>query len=690
MSAFDPLNLILIEDDGAGTRNLTERTTAGTLVQTIESYASPATVSGIGIDVAGRLYACETDGATLSLRRWLADGTDDGVFIDLSGLGGLGWAPLHGIDTSGNVYIQDSGESLHKYDASGAFVQTFTPPIDAFATYGRVNPAGTRYYYSDFFNFGDDAVIRAFDLTTETDLGAVLTITEPGPAGILPLVHASGDVLGYYDREEVVPTFGEVYLTRVTTGGGVVGTHTIDDTETLRPWGGAALLGDANLVYLTTRNPATGVSQVWRLNLTSGALDELFTLSAELPELAHWFVQGCQPVLLLGSDTGNGYRDVGLSDSYLLAHEMSDGGSGAYASGLQQISVDPSDMRRVAILGWNALKIVNSSDGGASWTEQAHAETLDMFSPLTRDEATGDLYAKESGTDRILKSTDNGTSWSEFIADAGASLKSICAQDGHLYYVRNLGGSPAVAEVRRVLHDGSGDELVWTGADLDDTAPFLQGGYASGLIFLTPNGVGATVVNEDPVPYVRIATVGPTATVLGFTDLALFSAEDAEAPPLLRRILPLSSTRCLLFAVANGFDTAGVWLSTDGGATWTNVLFSATEFTYTGITSVSPDTLLARDDSNVQRVALAASAPGYYLSLNAGATWELKTVTPQGANGDNYWLGIGWASTCADGGGGGEEPEPVVRRRRSFALFIGKYLAPILAPLAGYLSCART
>jgi photosystem II stability/assembly factor-like uncharacterized protein len=242
-----------------------------------------------------------------------------------------------------------------------------------------------------------------------------------------------------------------------------------------------------------------------------------------------------------------------------------------------------------------------SADGGATWTVGNSPNGIWTSSVAS---STGShLYAVSYG-DKMYMSTDNGATWTA-LSPAAASWEGVATSSDGKHVVAVAQQAPLMlsddfgATWRNVtMPDGTGANW-WRNVAMSDNGSVIVAVAHTGIFRTTDGGatwsavtvsVGGTVVN-DTWYRVKMSADGQTIAVVGNT-----------------------------FGGAPG---TGVYVSHDGGATWTRAFDRVADYTYVGMSS----------DGQVIGVTLSdmtsgsTTTPGrVLLSTDGGATFS--QVTP--------------------------------------------------------------
>ena len=307
--------------------------------------------------------------------------------------------------------------------------------------------------------------------------------------------------------------------------------------------------------------------------------------------------------------------------------------------------------------------IVRSTDGGKAWTKVGYSQGAKSVTAL----ALAPNYTLASGVvlagtgdaaGRLFRSTDGGATWSR----VGASLPSVGP-------VADIRFSPAFASDRTAFVSYSGGARVAFSRDggatwqtpnsrfdgtLFDVAASgaaaialgtefsNSGGEASVSILRTGDGGRWNVTKRSGAPFVAVDMTGPSTAVATTADGATFSSNDGGATWSPRGVMPrrgdtdesMGVTGLEMFDSNVGYacGALGVYRTTDGAASWTNVsptlptddegfpigwlpAFSAVE----AVSATEAWVTVASDYDN----------PVLYHTYNGGSSWT-RTTLPAG------------------------------------------------------------
>ncbi|MEM7306587.1 MAG: hypothetical protein AAF682_07950 [Planctomycetota bacterium] len=259
-----------------------------------------------------------------------------------------------------------------------------------------------------------------------------------------------------------------------------------------------------------------------------------------------------------------------------------------YSAPIEKVLFDPNDSTRLIAAGgssrrWNVDDV--DGDFGAVWESLDEGASWTKISTLT---ATG--YSSDPDADGVCIV---GMSFA-----AGSSLILYATADERGFYRSDDGGATWTKPAVNLPHDEV--ERVY-GHPLEEQTAFLSlgnDGFDPGGVYRSLDG-GATWdgLNAD-LPQVVGPAVGNTSRYKGF-----------DVGPLGQQ----------LFAVDDRFGTDGMFLSFDGGASWSTTLASGTlDLPYTSGVEMEVAEVSLGDPN----VLLAAGSDNVVRSLDGGATWH--------------------------------------------------------------------
>lgn len=186
----------------------------------------------------------------------------------------------------------------------------------------------------------------------------------------------------------------------------------------------------------------------------------------------------------------------------------------------------------------------------------------------------------------VWKTADGGTTWTP-LTDAQSTL--------------TMGAIAIAPSAPQTIYAGTGEA--------DNSGDSL---YGRGILKSTDGGASWTLLNNNGV-FDRLAVV-----------------KIAVDPGNANNVFAAMSTNTVLGASGN----AGIWKSTDGGATWTN-----TTTGINGVTGTTQFTDVIVDPTNGSRLFCAIGddfggpANGVYVTTNAGGSWAISGNWPIGTQG---------------------------------------------------------
>ncbi|MEM9056685.1 MAG: hypothetical protein AAGD86_04365 [Pseudomonadota bacterium] len=268
---------------------------------------------------------------------------------------------------------------------------------------------------------------------------------------------------------------------------------------------------------------------------------------------------------------------------------------------MNDVAIDPTNPNRLyAASFWHGVFV--SDNAGVDWQPQSQGFTNHSMLSISRDPASGMLYAGSQGA--IAASADNGATWSlnSDGYDLGAwALKADPQVPGHVYagssccglyesfdsgqsWARVNLGLPRVASWVTAIDVPEGSPLILRFTD-----------YNRGVFGTTDGGV---TWNDY------------TAGIEGF-----FSGN-----PRLDDIDATVADPANVYAASGDFSSGGVFRSVDGGASWSRIAGS-------GVGGPTRAEALAAHPTNADHV-LVAGLSGIDVTTDGGATWESPSAGP--------------------------------------------------------------
>ncbi len=336
-----------------------------------------------------------------------------------------------------------------------------------------------------------------------------------------------------------------------------------------------------------------------------------FPLTDGIPDLsvgAVAYAPSDPDVVYLGTGEG-GYAIDFIPGIGLLRSE--DGGETwilpdqVVATNFYRISVDPRDPD-VLVCGTNQ-GLIRSVDGGATWStpiprSPAGAGSSLVVTDVVRGSANPDLlYAAlwcldsscPAGTDRVMRSTDNGVSWVPAATGLPApdgdwsrnrvGLALAPGDDDVLYAATNIDGDDGGAPPARIYHTRNGGQS-WSTAT-NPPAYLGEQGWYDNAITVSPTDPDKVVAGG--VWYIRSTNGG-----IGWNEQNPY--EQAGLPHV--DVHDLQWQGSTLWVANDG----GVWKSENGGLTWTDCNSGLITRQYYGIAidPVHPERIIAGAQDN--------------------------------------------------------------------------------------------
>lgn len=255
--------------------------------------------------------------------------------------------------------------------------------------------------------------------------------------------------------------------------------------------------------------------------------------------------------------------------------------------------------------------IFRSSNGGVNWIHSSNG-----FSPVFVPTLASNKSALFAGTygSGVFRSTDNGSSWSQLeLGVSDLRISGIVANDSTIFVAADRGAgvfrSTDNGESWTRTNVGLINGYVWS--ILDSPAGVFVGTGGSGVFRSTNNGDSWTQVNQGlTILLIRALTYVDSRVLVGTLD-GVFHFVDGTSR-WERSCNGLSSVNITALTVHKsnlfaGSFGAGVFRSSDSAKTWTRT-----------ITDLDMEVrAIAMTDSSV----IVGTEFGVYLSTNGGATW---------------------------------------------------------------------
>jgi len=245
----------------------------------------------------------------------------------------------------------------------------------------------------------------------------------------------------------------------------------------------------------------------------------------------------------------------------------------------------------------NFTAYYKSLDDGDHWDllpDEPPADAKDILDP------PGTYFAGTS-TSGVWKTTDSGATWTEANVGLNAADVSAIATAGSTLYAGSQGG------VSKSTDGGA----TWNSAitDLRDSNKFAERVNA-----LAADPTNASTVYAGTNDGVFKSTDGAATWKKAATGTSLVAVSHLAIDP---------SSTSTLFAIANSSNWPTVYRTTDGGATWTNVVNFASQASGLAVDPRAPTRIFTTADGAFQR------------STDGGSTWTAAT--------SDHFFGFGWS-----------------------------------------------
>lgn len=272
-------------------------------------------------------------------------------------------------------------------------------------------------------------------------------------------------------------------------------------------------------------------------------------------------------------------------------------------------------------VGLDDNHIAKSTDGGATWTlvtRPVFAGGRLVQNVSMVDASTVYLEAGGSSPDHVWRTTNGGTSWAQVtVADHQSPVMAGTAKIWSA-------SSASTGAIKRYLLDGTGAETLTTGGTADDAVGAAMPSRGSDTFALFYRGVLG--ISDATKLWKCVGTTVTDITPPGSNVTAFASGWMAAYSPDGSRIVAL----CYDPDGSSG-DLGQLWLSTNGGTSWTKVEES-TNLKPTDVPTAHYLIACDPNDSQVWYVAggnLNNNDAVVWRSTDGGATWA-STAMPSG------------------------------------------------------------
>jgi photosystem II stability/assembly factor-like uncharacterized protein len=302
--------------------------------------------------------------------------------------------------------------------------------------------------------------------------------------------------------------------------------------------------------------------------------------------------------------------------------KSTDGGSSWNASGLipgvQSLAIDPRNSS--TIYAATGSGVYRSTDGGITFNPYSQARAIPVRSLALDPQRSGTIWAG-GFSNGLFKSADAGMTWLRY-TDFGAGLiqaaLAIDPQNPSILYVGNGDDECLAATISKSVDGGTswmenwraGFDCLWTLVIDPQTPGTVYAGSGDYGVIKTTDGGSTWNVMSFGLPGTTSTGPGaPTATALAID-------------PRNTRTLFAGLAGVELYDYGAGTFGAGIFKSTDGGATWTG--------TSTGIPAFSryqPIVTALEVDPQIPSTVYAAmslynTAGGLWKTIDGGAHWR--------------------------------------------------------------------
>lgn len=288
--------------------------------------------------------------------------------------------------------------------------------------------------------------------------------------------------------------------------------------------------------------------------------------------------------------------------------------------GQPQLTGDPAQPSTAYAATWLG-GTWKTTDAGQNWAlldgapQSSTALSLDPADP-------GVVYAADRTAPRVWKSADAGETWSvvaDFASTGAFLVNRVLAAPGAVY-ASTFGPG---------IHDGKLFRSTNGGAAWEDITNGLPRSVLD--IAVDPSNAQVIVVTTHIHGAYKSTNGGATwSELLNFPDIGGYDIELDPKAPMVIYAAGLGATTVPDWVLPGGYtftDSAGVYRSKDGGATWSQLLETTNECRAIRIHPANPNLLFA-----------SALSDGFFVSADGGSTWSNPTAGLDSLNLTSAWV----------------------------------------------------
>ena len=341
--------------------------------------------------------------------------------------------------------------------------------------------------------------------------------------------------------------------------------------------------------------------------------------------------------LLLGTDNGYVVRRNGPSD-YEIVYTSSTFGHGFYAQQMAGLLTDPTRPQRAFVaddFGGSPFYPTLSDDGGNAWTSYPSSTFPPPYSQnfvynMDKNGALWGITFDDPGLSGWWRSDDRGATWSKIYDLAEPDATNSWIDDLAWTIVPDDALTPHLAfRLVRADLDGSNyasfSLTLTTSADGD---PFLWGWYGSAEMYAHDGYGGARGAD-----LIRIDISNPASPTS-----ALQTAPFGSGRYVIYA-QPIIGGKAIALAMTTDYSQGEIWYSSDAGLTWSNVVALTSHLGDTATHANIGSWLMTASHADPLEVYAATKIPYVWVSTDGGASWSEESCNVDlGAGGE--WAAI--------------------------------------------------